>query len=186
MRITLQDMVLAALFTALTIVGAYFRLPNPLSPQVPFTLQVFFVLLAGAMLKPAGAGLSQILYILLGALGFPVFAGGQGGVGILLGPTGGYIFGFLVAAILISLLVGARDAGYARTLVAMIVGIIVIYLLGMVQLALVQKLSFVAAFVAGVLSFIPFDIFKAVVAALIAIRLKNTDAFKMSQSRARV
>lgn len=171
-------MVLAAIFAALTAVGALFRIPNPVSPEVPFTLQVFFVLLAGGLLRPLAAALSQIVYILLGALGVPVFAGGQAGIGVLVGPTGGYLFGFVAAALVVGLLVGARrEVGYLPMFGSMIIGVIVIYAFGMVQLAAVLSLSLVGAFLAGVLTFIPFDLIKALIATLVALRLKKLDAF---------
>ena len=96
----LRKMVFASLFAALTAAGAYIQIPIPFSP-VPVTLQVFFVLLAGSMLKSKWGSLSMVVYTLLGVAGLPVFAGGSSGMGVLLGPTGGYIFGFILAAYLI-------------------------------------------------------------------------------------
>nr|WP_269848331.1 biotin transporter BioY [Methanosarcina horonobensis] len=95
----LRKMVFASLFAALTAAGAYIQIPIPFSP-VPVTLQVFFVLLAGSMLKSKWGSLSMVVYTLLGIAGLPVFAGGSSGLGVLLGPTGGYIFGFILAAFL--------------------------------------------------------------------------------------
>ena len=69
----------------------------PLYP-VPLTLQTLFTYLAGAVLGPSLGALSQVIYILLGGIGLPVFAGGKAGFGTLLGPTGGYLFGFIAAS----------------------------------------------------------------------------------------
>ena len=80
----LRMMVFASLFAALTAAGAYIQIPVPFSP-VPVTLQVFFVLFAGSMLKSKWGGLSMIVYTLLGIAGLPVFAGGTSGMGVLLG-----------------------------------------------------------------------------------------------------
>ena len=96
----LRMMVFASLFAALTAAGAYIQIPMPFSP-VPVTLQVFFVLLAGSILKSKWGSLSMIVYTLLGIAGLPVFAGGSSGIGVLLGPTGGYIVGFILAAYVI-------------------------------------------------------------------------------------
>jgi biotin transport system substrate-specific component len=85
----LKRMVFAALFASLTAVGAYMKIPLPLTP-VPVTMQVFFVLLAGCMLGSRWGTISMIVYLLLGIVGFPVFAGGASGLGVLFGPTGGY------------------------------------------------------------------------------------------------
>ncbi|MBI2656788.1 biotin transporter BioY [Candidatus Woesearchaeota archaeon] len=96
----LKGMVFAALFAALTAAVAWFKIPLPFTP-VPITLQTLMVLLSGAMLGPYYGALSMIIYLILGAIGLPVFAGGSSGVGALLGPTGGYLFSYPVAAFVI-------------------------------------------------------------------------------------
>ena len=96
-------MVRIALFTTLTAIGAYVALPLPFTP-VPFTLQLLFTLLSGLVLGPKAGALSQIIYVGLGVLGVPVFAGGNAGPGVLVGPTGGYLVGFVVAAYVIGYL----------------------------------------------------------------------------------
>src|SRR3989344_519623 len=93
----IKGMVFAALFAALTGAVAWFKIPLPFTP-VPITLQTLMVLLSGAMLGPYYGALSMIIYLLLGAIGLPVFAGGSSGVGALLGPSGGYLFSYPVAA----------------------------------------------------------------------------------------
>ena len=93
----LKGMVFAALFAALTAAVAWFEIPLPFTP-VPITLQTLVVLLSGAMLGSYYGALSMLLYIAVGALGLPVFAGGASGIGVLLGPTGGYLFSYPVAA----------------------------------------------------------------------------------------
>jgi len=85
------------MFTALMCVLAYLFFYLPLSP-VAISAQTFGVMLAGLVLEPNPAALSQGLYLLLGALGLPVFAGGASGIGILIGPRGGYLWGFIVGA----------------------------------------------------------------------------------------
>ncbi len=96
-RKKLKGMVFAALFAALTGAIAWFKVPLPFTP-VPITLQTLMVLLSGAMLGPIYGALAMIVYLVLGAIGLPVFAGGSSGVGALLGPTGGYLFSYPVAA----------------------------------------------------------------------------------------
>lgn len=93
----LKGMVFAALFAALTAAVAWFKIPLPFTP-VPITLQTLVVLLSGAMLGAYYGALSMIIYLVLGAIGLPVFAGGSSGIGALLGPTGGYLFSYPVAA----------------------------------------------------------------------------------------
>ncbi|MBS3114084.1 biotin transporter BioY [Candidatus Woesearchaeota archaeon] len=96
----LKGMVFAALFAALTAAVAWFKIPLPFTP-VPITLQTLVVLLSGAMLGAYYGSLSMIIYLILGAIGLPVFAGGASGIGVLFGPTGGYLFSYPVAAFVI-------------------------------------------------------------------------------------
>ena len=93
----LKGMVFAALFAALTGAVAWFKIPLPFTP-VPITLQTLMVLLSGAMLGAYYGALAMLLYLIVGAIGLPVFAGGSSGVGALLGPTGGYLFSYPIAA----------------------------------------------------------------------------------------
>ncbi|MFA6414125.1 MAG: biotin transporter BioY, partial [Syntrophales bacterium] len=83
---SLRGMAYASMFGALTAAGAYIMIPLP---PVPITLQTFFVSLAGALLGGYLGAMSQVVYVLLGVIGLPVFAGGKAGAGVLLGPTGG-------------------------------------------------------------------------------------------------
>ena len=98
----LKRMMFAALFAALTAAVSWFKIPLPFTP-VPITLQTLVVLLSGAMLGAYYGALAMILYITVGALGLPVFAGGGSGFGALLGPTGGYLFSYPLAAFVIGL-----------------------------------------------------------------------------------
>lgn len=171
----LRKMVFASLFAALTAAGAYIQIPVPLSP-VPVTLQVFFVLLAGSMLKSKWGGLSMIVYTLLGVAGLPVFSGGSSGLGVLLGPTGGYIFGFIIAAFLIGKLSEkterADKSGFAVNILNMSAGVLVIYALGVLQLMIEAEIGFGTALALGAIPFIPGEIIKTAVAAYIASNYK--------------
>jgi biotin transport system substrate-specific component len=161
----LSAVVGVSLFTALTALGAFVRVPLPFTP-VPLTLQVFFVLLS-AMVLGQKAVLSQALYIILGLAGLPVFAGAAGGFAHLSGPTGGYILGFAAAAWTINRLKGT---GALRNTLALLAGIAVIYLLGSVQLGLWLRLSPVKTIQLGVMPFILGDLLK-LAAVLVTVRL---------------
>jgi biotin transport system substrate-specific component len=163
-------MVFASLFAALTAAGAYIHIPIPFSP-VPITLQVFFVLLAGCILKSKWGSLSMIVYTLLGIVGLPVFSGGSSGIGVLLGPTGGYIIGFILAAYFIGKLSekpenSTRSPQLVNAL-HMSAGVFVIYLCGILQLMIVAKIELGAAFTLGVIPFLPGEIVKTAVATYI-------------------
>jgi biotin transport system substrate-specific component len=167
----LRMMVFASLFAALTAAGAYIQIPIPFSP-VPVTLQVFFVLLAGSMLKSKWGGLSMIVYTLLGIAGLPVFSGGSSGIGVLFGPTGGYIIGFIFAAYIIGKLSEMTETVNKSRLfintLNMIAGVLVIYACGFIQLMFIAKLEPAAALALGVIPFLPGEIVKTAVAAYIA------------------
>ena len=103
----LKKMIFAALFAALTGAVAWFKIPLPFTP-VPITLQTLLVLMSGAMLGAYYGALAMILYLVVGAIGLPVFAGGGSGIGALLGPTGGYLFSYPVAAFTIGKMIEKR------------------------------------------------------------------------------
>jgi biotin transport system substrate-specific component len=170
MKIQVSALVKVALLAALTAIGAWIVIPLPFT-EVPVTLQVFFVLLAGALLGPFFGALSQIVYLLLGAFGLPVFAGGASGIGVIAGPTGGYLIGFILAAFCIGLLLQLLGRKFYWYLLAMLFGILIIYIFGVLQLACVNRLSLVKAILLGAAPFIVVDIIKAVLAALAAERL---------------
>lgn len=172
-----REVVFVAVFAALTALGGWLALPNPFSP-VPFTLQVFFVLLAGSFLGAKLGSLSQVVYLLMGLIGLPVFSRGTAGLGVLLGPTGGYLFGFVLAAGFVGLF--ANQEKFWLRFLAMILGVGLIYLFGMGQLMLVAKLSWLKALSAGVLPFLPFDIFKAFLAASFTPILKKHTVWQLS------
>lgn len=100
MKLTTRDMILVAIIPAL--MGATSLITIPLGQLPDITLQTLFVFLAGLLLRKEMAFLSMIIYILLGVIGIPVFAGGTSGLGIIIGPTGGFILSFPVAAFLVS------------------------------------------------------------------------------------
>jgi len=154
--------VLAAGLTAL---AAQVSVPVPGSP-VPVTGQTFAVLLTAAALGPARGLAAQVLYLAAGLAGLPVFAGAGHGPGVVFGATGGYLAGFLAAALITGY--GARrgaDRSPARTLVLFAVASAVIYLIGTTWLCLDTGMSASAGIAAGVTPFLPGDAVKALLAA---------------------
>lgn len=169
-----RHIALVGLFAALTAVGAQIQTPLPFSP-VPVVLSNFFALLAGLVLGPRLGATTQVVYVLLGVVGVPVFAGMRGGPQVLVGPTGGYLVGFIVAAAVAGALRGSRVSA-GRAIAAAAVGAAVIYVTGVPWLIHVIGLQWPGmsgaglrkVLVVGVLPFLPGDAFKAVVAGLIA------------------
>jgi biotin transport system substrate-specific component len=163
-----RKLVYAALFAALTAVSAWVAIPL----YVPITLQTFFVILSGAVLGPYFGFLSMAVYLLMGFAGLPVFARGQSGLGVLAGPTGGYLVGFLLCAVVTGLIVKMRkEPGFLWYVLALAAGTVVIYACGLAQLSLVLHMPPDKAFLAGVLPFIPADILKIITAAYVARKL---------------
>ncbi|AFQ43151.1 biotin transporter BioY [Desulfosporosinus meridiei] len=167
----IRRMVYAAMFGALTAIGALIVIP--LQP-LPITLQTLFTGLAGIVLGGYTGALSQIVYVLLGIIGLPVFAGGKAGLGTLLGPSGGYLIGFIVGAFIIGKLVEfKKEPGIAWTGFSLVVGNLVIYAFGVTQLALVAHLSIAKALMVGVVPFIIGDLLKLIATVLIASKLRK-------------
>jgi biotin transport system substrate-specific component len=152
-------------FIGLITVGSWISIP---SIPVPFTLQTLFVLLAGAVMKRY-AVIPVSLYVGIGALGLPVFHSGIAGPGALLGPTGGYLIGFIFAA-LVTGLAYEHETRPVR-ICGLVAATLVIYTFGVAWLMYSLGLGFFPAFTAGVLPFIAGDVIKAGAAYLIAERL---------------
>ncbi len=143
--------------------SAQFALPVPGTP-VPITLQPMLVVLAGLLLGPVDAAIAMVAYLIAGAAGLPVFAPmGAPGITRLLGPTGGYLLAYPVAAAVAGRLGAGRAAFVTRALAAS-AGILVLYLGGLAQLAVLSG-SLATAAVLGVLPFVAIDAVKALIAA---------------------
>jgi biotin transport system substrate-specific component len=163
----------AALMAAVTAVAAQIAIPLPFSP-VPFTLQVLAVILSGFLLGVRHGALAQAIYLLIGAFGVPVFAQFKGGLGVVLGPTGGYLLSYPIAAGVAGLAANAaRSASRRRALWMSLLwgcaGLAVIYAFGVTWLALVTRLSIAVALAQGVAPFVILDLIKVALAALVAV-----------------
>jgi biotin transport system substrate-specific component len=136
---------------------------------VPITGQLFFVLLGGTLLGRYG-GLSPAIYLGIGCLGVPWFAGMRGGVEVLFGITGGYILGFIIASTIIGFFtevyLKARSLKFQLPL--MLIGVGIIYAFGAFQFSLIMHTDFQKTMILAVIPFIPLDIFKAILASFIS------------------
>jgi biotin transport system substrate-specific component len=175
-RRNLFRVTLTALFAALTAAGAFISIPLPFSP-VPIVLQNLFALLSGLVLGPAMGSLAILVYLIAGAIGAPVFAGGTGGFVRFLGPTGGFLFGYLLAAFVAGLFTGLPRQGRViplwRLIAGTVLGMLAVYLPGLIQLKLISGLAWPQTFAVGFLPFIPGDAVKCVAAVLITRRLRR-------------
>ena len=158
-----------AIGTLAVAAAAQAAVPVPLSP-VPMTLQPLAVLAVGGVLGGAGGVAALTAYLALGALGLPVFAGGGGGSLHLIGPTGGYLLAFPVAAGVTGAVIADRS-GVLRTLAACALGMVVIHLGGVAQLAVLGG-DASAAFRVGFVPFFTGDLLKVGLAAAVILGLR--------------
>ncbi|MBU6245350.1 MAG: biotin transporter BioY [Actinomycetales bacterium] len=184
-----RDAALIAMFAALT---AVLGLPGALSPfgaSVPITLQSLGPMLAGAILGWKRATASAIVFLLLVAIGLPLLAGGRGGLGVFVGPSAGYLFGWIAGTAVIGALVQARLPRFTWwwTAVSILIGGIgVVYLLGVPVLAMVTKTDGLMATAAAAAVYLPGDLVKVVIATTVAVGVHRAYPDLLPGLRARV
>ena len=167
-------MVRCALFAALICVLSPFSIQ--IGP-VPITMSLFAVMLCGVALDWRGAGLAVLVYLLIGLVGLPVFSGGKGGAAVLAGATGGYIWSYILCAVIASLVAGKMRAQGAKqmliTAIGCACGVIVCYICGTLQFSAVAGRTFVEALSVCVIPFIIPDLIKCACAAILGTQIKN-------------
>jgi len=161
----LRWVVLASLMAALTAVGAYIHIP--IGP-VPIVLSTLFVILSGLLLGSRWGLASMGLYLLVGAIGMPVFAGGKGGFVHFIGPTGGYLFGYALASWMTGFISERSRASLILDIFAVIIGSFAIYGLGVPWLKIVTQMSWSKALMVGLIPFLIGDVIKGAVAVVLA------------------
>ena len=171
-------MILASLFSALITISSQIAFPLPFSP-VPHTLQVFFVMLAGMLLGARWGMVSVGIWILLGVFGLPVFAQGKAGIAVLVGPTGGFIVGFVCSAAIVGWISDRCSLTYVKVFISMLVGLIALYTVGffgfMASFAwlLHKTVTVQQGLLLVVLPFFPFDALKIGLAAFLGVKVKR-------------
>ena len=173
-RMDVRTMTLCGLFAALTAVGAFIRIPMPV---VPFTLQFFFVALAGVLLGAKRGAMAQMIYVAVGLIGIPVFTKG-GGLQYVFEPSFGYLIGFIVAAYAIGYV--SEKLGkvtFRNLLLATLVGISITYIFGVTHMYMIfnfylgKSMSVGAAITAGAITFMPSDFTACVVTSLVGCKI---------------
>lgn len=165
--VNLRVIVYTALFTALITIGGYLSFPIPFSPM-PIVLSDLFVILAGLFLGSKTGLSSVVLWIFLGVIGLPVFAGGKAGLAVLVGPTAGFLLGYMVCAFTVGFISTRGKPSMLKDFVALIVGILLMYGFGVPGLKLVLGLTWGKALAAGLIPFIPGTVIKIIVALALA------------------
>ncbi len=169
-KFSVRDMTLIALMAAVTCVLG--PLAVPIGP-VPISLTNLAIYFAIYLLGCRRGTLSCIVYLLIGMAGVPVFSGFSGGFGKLLGPTGGYLIGFIFMALICGLFIDKSHHKPLPSMLGMIVGTAVCYVFGTVWLAYQAGMPMAAALAAGVLPFLPGDLAKMILAAVIAPQIRH-------------
>jgi len=167
-----RSLVFAAMMAAVIVVCAWIAIPLP-GNLVPISLATFAVMMSGLLLGWKWGGAAVAVYILLGAVGLPVFAKFQSGIGTLLGATGGYIVGYLPCAMLAGLPVKGLQKNYGGRIVLLLAGTIVCYALGTVWFMHVTARSLAESLGLCVLPFLPGDAAKILLSAALAPALRK-------------
>lgn len=177
MKLDVKQIILVGLFAALTAVGAFIQIPLW---TVPVTLQFLFTALSGVLLGGKLGALSQLVYVILGLFGLPVFAGGIGGLGIIVKPSFGYLIGFVISAYIIGKVAESlKRASFTGLFAAAVIGLLVTYIIGVPYLYLIlskvmgSDITFAAALKAGFLVFIPGDILKCIITAWMGAKCRK-------------
>ena len=186
--LSLKIFILVSLFTAMTSVGAFIAIPIPFSP-VPVVLQNFFIIFMGLVLPPGMSAASVGLYLFLGAVGFPIFAGGTGGFAHFTSPSAGYLISYLPAAIIGSMIVkkkyremdkGSSEKGLLKInktlltdLFSIFIMLIIIYTGGILWLKYRLNITWIKSILVGVIPFMPGAIVKCAAAVILAPKIRK-------------
>ncbi|OYD09053.1 biotin transporter BioY [Paludifilum halophilum] len=167
--LNLRHMMLAAMFVALLAIAGQIAIPLP----IPITLQPLVVLLAGSVLGRRLGLTSMLVFILLAAFGAPILSGGKGGLGVLFGPTAGYIWSWPLVVYLVGWMTERKAPRLTFWSLSLyhFFGVILMYVCGVLWLCLGMGTDWGAALVTGVLPFIPGDLIKTFVASTVALSL---------------
>lgn len=168
---SVQKMAIIALMTAVLCILAPISIPVFISP-VPISLGVLAVYLTAYVLSPLDATISVIIFILLGTFGLPVFSGYSGGLSKLVGPTGGYIIGFLFTVYISSLFIHMKK-GIIYDVIGMITGLALCYILGTIWFSYQQGKGFIASLLLCVVPFLIGDAIKIIVAVILGTQLNK-------------
>ena len=170
-KISVQDICSIALCTAVIAIMAQISIPMPLG--VPMTMQTFAITLAAVVLGSKKGCISTLIYVLMGAVGIPVYAGFAGGFQHIAGPTGGFIISFPVMAFIIGLGVDKFRNVKGGFLICLILGTLINYVIGVLMFCLLTQSPVSVGISACVLPFIPTAIIKAALASILGLKIRE-------------
>lgn len=166
------NLVYIAMFTSIIIICAQIQIPA----AVPFTLQTLAVFIAGGLLGWKRGTICLLIYILLGLIGIPVFSGFKGGAGVLLGPTGGYLIGFIFTAFIVGIISDKFGRKLIPLVLSMILGLFICYLFGTIWFVILynssaNSMSISSALMMCVVPYLPFDALKIIASVILINRI---------------
>lgn len=170
-KLSTKDICSIALFTAIIVIMAQISIPMPMG--VPMTMQTFAITLAAVVLGAKLSTYSTLIYLLLGAVGVPVLAGFSGGLDKFVGPTGGFLISFPLMAFIIGFGVEHRKAFKGAYVVALVVGTVANYVVGVVMFCILTKSPVITGITACVVPFIPTAILKAILASVLGFEIRK-------------
>ena len=170
-KMSVRDICYAGLFAAVIAVMAQISIPMPMG--VPMTMQTFAITLAAVVLGSKLSTISSLIYIIMGAVGLPVLANFSGGFDKFVGPTGGFLLSFPLMAFIIGWGAEHRKDFKGAYVIALIVGTVINYVIGVALFCAVAKASVATGITACVLPFIPTAIIKAILASVIGFAIKT-------------
>lgn len=177
MRNRTRDLILCAMFTALTAISAFIRIPLP---PIPFTLQITVTTLAGLLLGSKKGALSVGVYVLLGLIGFPIFTQG-GGISYIAKPTFGYLLGFIIGAYVTGLIAERKKRpSLKRLIISSLTGTLCVYIIGTVYFYIIYNylmntpITITQTLLACVVLVAPLDIILSVIASVVAKKIIPT------------
>jgi len=168
-KLSISEMCQIGSFVAIIIVCAQISIPMPYG--VPMTLQTFAILLAGMVLGPKKGTIAALVYVLLGAIGVPVFTAFAGGLGIIFGRTGGFILAFPFVALAAG--IGGRRKNIFWLILWLVIGTIILFIGGMLMFSFVTSSSLMVSFTLVVVPFIPTEIIKIVMVIVLGKVIKK-------------
>lgn len=167
-----RELTLIGLMVALLSVSAYISFPIPFTP-IMITAQTIIINLIALTLAPKKGVLTVLVFFLLGSIGIPIFSGGRAGIGVLVGPSGGYFLGFVISVFIVSYLRGNKIDFKKYLFLTILVGTPIILICGAIWMSYYNGATIIETIKISIIPFIPGDIIKAIIASIIAVKLNK-------------
>lgn len=171
LNLSTKEMILISIFASITSILAQISIVVPFSP-VPITLQILAVYLSAIILGSRLSFMSQLIYILLGAVGVPVFANFHGGISSILGPTGGFLISYPIIAFIIGK-VTEKNHNIMMIILGLFISLLICYTFGVLQLSFITKMSLQKAIMVGAAPYVLLDTAKVIAAYLVGVKVRQ-------------